>query len=64
MKGGNQPATEPEPTGIDNEEMSNSQEGTPVPFIAGERRLAIKWISRIYNSVAKEAPAQRPSGKK
>ncbi len=59
----NAPAPEPEPTGIENETISSSQEAVAVPYLAGERKIALKWITRIYNQNTVEAPVERP-GKK
>jgi hypothetical protein len=52
-----------EPTGIEDEQLSTAPEAVPVPLLWGERKVALKWISRVYNQVAKEAPQAR-SGKK
>lgn len=57
----NDPA--PEPEVVEDETLSNSQEGLPVPYLAGERKLALRWISRAYDVHAVEAK-DRPSGKK
>ncbi len=63
MGGSYKPPPEPEPTGIEDETVSNSQEAVPVPIFAGERKIAIRWISRVYNQFTREAPIERP-GKK
>ena len=56
---------DPEPTeiGLEDEQVSNAQESLPVPWVFGERRIAVRWISRVYNQRAEEAPISRP-GKK
>jgi hypothetical protein len=62
-KKGAQPAPQPEPTSLEDESISSSEEAVPVPWLAGERKISLKWISRVYNQRAQEAPVQRP-GKK
>lgn len=57
------PDTTPTDTGLEDQALSNSQESVPVPILYGEYRVAVKWISRIYNQRAVEAPLAR-SGKK
>jgi hypothetical protein len=54
---------EPDPTGLDDQQLSTSQEAVPLPWLAGERKIAVKWISRIYNQFAREAPVERGSKK-
>ncbi len=61
-KGGYKPDDQPEIAGL-TDEFSNSQEVIPVPIIAGERLVPLKWITRIYKPYTKEAPMERP-GKK
>jgi hypothetical protein len=50
-------------TGIEEDTVSNSQEATPIALMAGERKIAVTWISRVYKQFTKEAPMERP-GKK
>ncbi len=57
------PAPAPEPTAMESESVSTAQEARPLPYIAGERKIAVRWISRVYNQYTREAPQQRP-GKK
>lgn len=59
----NLPDTQPNDTGLEDQQLSNSQESKPVPILFGEYRVAVTWISRIYNQRAVEAPLAR-SGKK
>lgn len=54
---------QPDRAGLEEDQVSNSQEAVPVPYLAGERKVALRWISRVYNQRAKEAPIERP-GKK
>lgn len=46
------PDPEPEIAGIEDETLSNSQEALPVPVMTGTRKLAVRWISPIYNQRA------------
>jgi len=57
------PDTSQTDTGLQDEQVSNSQESVPVPVLYGEQRIAIKWISRIYNQRAVEAPVATPTKK-
>jgi hypothetical protein len=54
---------EPEKTGLEDDQISNATESVPVPVFWGQRKIALRWISRVYNQKALEAPASRP-GKK
>jgi len=45
-------ASQPEiPTtaGIDEEDTSSNQEAVPIPYLAGQSRCKVIWISPIYN---------------
>jgi hypothetical protein len=57
------PDPTPEKTGIEDDSISTAQEAVPIPMLFGERKLAVKWISRVYNQRAQEAPLTKP-GKK
>ncbi len=48
---------------VEEQEVSTSQEALPVPILMGTRKIAVKWISQLYNLNAVEVPAER-SGKK
>lgn len=63
MSKGHKPPAEPEPTGIEEEQVSTSQEAVPLPVLMGERKVAVRWISRVYKQFSKPAPVERP-GKK
>ena len=60
---GAQPDTQQTDTGLQDEQVSNSQESVAVPVLYGEQRIAVKWISRIYNQRAVEAPLTTPAKK-
>lgn len=57
------PDPAPSTTGIEDDTVANAQEAVPVPMLFGERKTALKWISRVYNQRAQEAPLTKP-GKK
>lgn len=57
------PEPQPEPTGIEEETISNTQEAVVIPTIIGERKVSGRWISRPYNMRAVPVPVERP-GKK
>jgi len=60
---GARPLPESTPTGVEDEQLSTSQEAVPVPQMAGTRKISLKWISRVYNQHARKAPAERPAKK-
>jgi len=45
------------------DEVATNQEAAVLPWLAGEQKVAVRWISPVYNQFTKEAPAERP-GKK
>lgn len=47
----------------DDESISTSQESVPVPWLVGERRIALSWITDIYNQYAVESDAYSVSKK-
>ena len=54
----------PQDTGnLEPEDLATNQEAVAVPLGAGEFKVAVKWISPIYNQFTREAPTERP-GKK
>ena len=57
------PETSPEPEAFDDSEFSTSQETKPLPLVFGTRRVALTWISGVYQQKAEPAPNERP-GKK
>jgi hypothetical protein len=48
---------------VEDEDIATAQEGIPVPWQAGTRRVAVRWITPAFDRVTKEAPAER-AGKK
>jgi len=63
MMGGNttQPPTA-QPFGIQDQQTSNQQQAVPVAYIAGTRKIAVKWLTPIYNLYSQPAPTR--TGKK
>ena len=55
------PAAEAVP--VEDESLSSAREAVPVPYLAGTRKIALRWISPIYNQRAEEAPVERPAKK-
>jgi hypothetical protein len=58
-----EPAIRPALAGLDDDSLPSVEEGTPIPYLAGEGVLTGKPISPIYNQRAVEAKDPRP-GKK
>jgi hypothetical protein len=66
MKGGTnniKPDPEIEMANTDPEDFSTNQEAAVLPWFTGERKIALRWISPVYDQFTKEAPQERP-GKK
>ena len=59
----NQPDPELNDANTVADEFSTNQEAVSSPWFCGERKLALRWISPVYNQFAQEAPQERP-GKK
>ena len=54
---------QPKPFGIQDQMSASQQQGVPVAFIAGTRKVAAKWFSPIYNLRTAPAPRTIPSKK-
>ena len=52
------PSNEPDPANLDQSELVSNQEAVPVPWFCGERKIALTWISPIYNQFTTDAPAE------
>lgn len=65
MKGGgtNLPDPDLNMANSEAEEYSTNQEASVVPWFCGEQKIALRWVSPVYNQFTKEAPVERP-GKK
>ena len=61
--GGSSSSKTPVPELADSESLSTSQEAVPVPFMVGERRIALSWITDIYNQYAVESESEGTSKK-
>jgi hypothetical protein len=60
-KGTNAPEKDDLP--VEEEDVATSQEGIPIPWHGGTRRVAVRWITPALDMLTKEAPDERP-GKK
>jgi len=49
--------------GIQDQMTANQQQALPVAYVAGTRKLAVKWLTPIYNLRSAPAPNQM-QGKK
>lgn len=47
---------------VEPEEVATFQEAVPVPWFAGTRKLAVRWIDAATNRITKKA--KTPAGKK
>lgn len=65
MKGApkNLPDPQLDPGNVQDEELATNQEAIVIPWVCGERKIALRWISPAYNQFTIEAPMERP-GKK
>jgi len=54
MFGGSKKSAEPVVAGTEEEEISTNQEAIPVPYIAGTRKVAVRWFTNVYNQFTKE----------
>lgn len=65
MKGGAtiKPDSEIDMANTDAEDFATNQEAAVLPWVAGEQKVALRWISPVYNQFTREAPVERP-GKK
>jgi hypothetical protein len=52
-----------QPFGVQDQMASSQQQGVPVAYIAGTRKVAAKWMTPIYNLRSAPAPNQVPSKK-
>jgi len=58
---GNQQTPQAQPFGVQDQMTSNQQQARPVAYVAGTRKIAVVWLTPIYN--LRSAPAPTPSGK-
>jgi len=60
---GNQQPRKAQPFGIQDQQTSNVQQALPVAYIAGTHKIAVKWITPIYNLRSAQAPDTVPTKK-
>lgn len=63
MASSNPPAPTNKPFGLQDQMTANQQQGVPVAYIAGTRKVAVKWFTPIYNLHAAPAPQTVPNKK-
>jgi hypothetical protein len=51
-----------QPFGVQDQMTANQQQALPGAYVAGTRKLVIKWVGPIYN--LRSAPAPQRTGKK
>lgn len=59
----NPPAPTNKPFGVQDQMTSAQQQGVPVAYIAGTRKVSAKWMTPIYNLRSAPAPNTIPSKK-
>jgi len=59
----NPPAPTNQPFGVQDQMTANNQQAVPVAYIAGTRKVAVKWFTPIYNLRSAPAPNTAPSKK-
>jgi len=66
MKGGQPQKREPEPdlANLSQAEIVSSQEATVLPWFVGERKIALAWITPVYNPFARDIPGGGKGGGK
>ena len=60
---GNQQTPQSKPFGLQDQMTANSQQALPVAYVAGTRKVAVKWFTPVYNLRAAPAPSTKPSKK-
>jgi len=59
-----QPQTpQPKPWGVQDQMTATNQQAVPVAYVAGTRKLAITWFSKLYNLRSAPAPSTTPQKK-
>jgi hypothetical protein len=54
---------DPDPAGVQGQQLSTNQQGVPVAYLAGTRKVSVTWLSRVYNQKAVEVPQSGGKGK-
>jgi hypothetical protein len=58
-----QSKTANEPLPVEPEEIATHKEAVPVPWWAGTRKIAVRWMTPAMLMITEQAPQERP-GKK
>lgn len=59
----NPPAPTNKLFGIQDQMTANQQQAVPAAYVAGTRKIAVKWFTPIYNLHTKPAPNTVPNKK-
>ena len=62
MMGNAKSSPQAKPFGLQDQMTSNQQQAVPVAYIAGTRKIAVKWLTPVYNLRSK--PGSGAGGKK
>ena len=49
MMGNSSSPPQQKPFGVQDQMTSNQQQAMPVAYIAGTRKIAVKWLTPVYN---------------
>ena len=63
MLGNTKTPPKAQPFGVQDQQTSNVQQALPVAYIAGTRKIAVKWITPMYNLRTAPAPNTIPTKK-
>lgn len=48
---------------VGDEELATHQEAVPVPYLAGTRRVALRWVTGATDRITQQAPDTTPAKK-
>lgn len=58
-----QPDLEHESLPVEEEEVSSHREAEPLPYFAGTRKIALRWLGPATGMITRQAPSEK-AGKK
>ena len=64
MKGNTQQSPQQQPFGVQDQMTAANQQALPVEYVAGTRKIALTWITQVYNLRAAPAPGNTKPSKK
>jgi hypothetical protein len=50
-------------TTLEAEELATHQENVPLPWLAGTRKIAVRWLDNALDQRTEQAPDDRPQKK-